>query len=259
MKTWSAKFWTVVTLTVVAVLLVGASTVRADDAQARARELNNSGNAAYELGNYDEAIDHFTGAYKAYPDARILFNLAQAYRKRQAYDRALELYRNYLRNVPNAANRTAVEELIAELETLVAKQKAADSRPPQGTTATLPEAPPVVSRIEEPRPWYSNALGWSLVGSGVLAAGVGIGFFASASSLEDELAVATDTEKAGLRSDIHTRRTVGAVFTIVGGVAVAGGVTVFLLAPRKVTREIVPIRDLRLSLGPAMLSVAGRF
>lgn len=260
MSSCRSRFQIAVVPLLVIALLATTTPAWADDAQARARELNNQGNAAYELGNYDEAVERFSAAYKAYPDARILFNLAQAYRKQQAYARALDLYRNYLRNLPEAPNRTAVEELIAELESLVSKQKAADARPPQGTTSTaLLQPPTIVTKVKEPRPWYSNVAGWSLVGGGLAAAGVGIGFFASASSLNDELAVAADPDKAGLRSDIKTRRTIGTVFTAVGGLATLGGIAIFVWAPRTVTKDIVPIRDLRLSLGTSTLTIGGRF
>jgi len=177
----------------------------AGDAQDRARGLNDDGKAAFDLGSYDEAIERFTDAYKIYPDARILFNLAQAYRRKHEYARALELYRTYLRNQPDAVNRQVVEALVPELETLIAKQKSTDDHPPQGTASTaLAPLPTVVTKIEEPRPWYTNVAGWTLVGGGAVSAGVGIAFFVSAGSLEDQLAVAPESERAGLRSDIST-------------------------------------------------------
>ncbi len=232
----------------------------AGDAQDRARGLNDDGKAAFDLGSYDEAIERFTDAYKIYPDARILFNLAQAYRRKHEYARALELYRTYLRNQPDAVNRQVVEALVPELETLIAKQKSTDAHPPQGTASTaLAPLPTVVTKIEEPRPWYTNVAGWTLVGGGAVAAGVGIGFFVSAGSLEDQLAVAPESERAGLRSDISTRRTVGTVLCVVGGLAAAGGVAIFLVAPRTVTRDIVPIRDLRLSFAARQVALSWRF
>jgi tetratricopeptide (TPR) repeat protein len=245
---------------VLGLMAVAASAHAADDAQDRARSLNENGKTAFDLGSYDEAIDRFTEAYRTYPDPRILFNLAQAYRKNHAYERALELYRQFLLNQPDNVNRQVVEGLIAELEAVIAKQKATDNHPPQGTASTaLAPSPNVVTKIEEPRPWYANVAGWALVGGGVVAAGVGIGFFASAASLEDQLAVASDSEKAGLRSDISTRKSVGTVFSVVGGLAAAGGVAIFILAPRTVTRDIVPIRDLRLSLAPSQVTLSWRF
>jgi len=242
-----------------------------NDAPARAKELNNRGTAAYELGNYPEAIDRFTEAYKEYPDARILFNLAQAYRKKHDYSRALELYRNYLRSLPdNLAGRTAaapVEKLVADLENLLVTQKAAELQPPQGISPTSPPPPtpvvlpppPVVTRIEEARPWYSNSAGWWLVGGGAAALGTGGIFLISASSREDEFRTAPESAKPGIKSDADTRRNIGIVSAIGGALAIAGGITIFAVSPRTVSREIVPIKDLRLSLNRELLALSGRF
>jgi tetratricopeptide (TPR) repeat protein len=245
-------------LLVVLAVLACASAVADEDAQSTAKALSNEGSNAYDLGNYDAAIEHFSAAYRAYPDARILFNLAQSYRKKGEYARALDLYRAYLRNAPDTPFRPKVEGLIAETEDLVARQKTEPPRPQPGST-TLPELPTIVTRIEEPRPWYGNVSGWALAGGGAVATGVGLGFFVSASSLDDQLAVAPESQRPGLRSDITTRRTVGTVLCVVGGLAVAGGVTIFVLAPRTVTRDIVPIRDLRLSLAPSQVALSWRF
>src|SRR5262249_37057983 len=141
-------------------LVAIALPAHADEAQDRARTVNNVGSAAYDLGNYDEAIERFSEAYKAYPDSRILFNLAQAYRKKHEHERPLDISRTYLRNQPEASNKKAVEELIAELEAVIAKQKSTDNHPPQGTASTaLAPIPTIVTKIEEPRPWYSNVAG----------------------------------------------------------------------------------------------------
>jgi tetratricopeptide (TPR) repeat protein len=140
---------------VVVCVFSGSGPARAaDPGQEQASALNDQGNAAFDLGNYDEAVDKFTEAYKAYPDARILYNLAQSYRKKKDYERALQVYQNYIRNLPNSANRKTVEDLIVELDGLIARQKATSERPPQGTTSTAPQVPPIITKIEEPRPWY---------------------------------------------------------------------------------------------------------
>lgn len=250
----------VASILAVAVLLAGARATADEDAQSRARNLNNLGSAAYELSSYDEAIDQFSEAYKIYPDARILFNLAQAYRKKREYERALDLYRTYLRNFADAPNRKTAEELIGELEELIARQKNTDPRSSKGTTESpLAQLPPIITKIDETRPWYGNLAGWMLVGGGAISVGAGIGFFVSTSSLENELAVAADPDKAGLRSDISTRKTVGTILCVLGGLATAGGVAIFLFTPRSVTREIIPIRDLRLSLAPSQVALSWRF
>src|SRR5688572_30561537 len=68
----------------------------------RARVLNRQGMAKYRLGEYDAALELFKKAYETHSDPKILFNLAQTYRKRRDYARALESYRQYLQTLPDA-------------------------------------------------------------------------------------------------------------------------------------------------------------
>lgn len=248
-----------------------APNVRADDGvRDKARVLNNQGNGAYDVGNYERAIDLFAQAYQTYPDPRILFNLGQSYRKTRNYERALEVYRAYLRNMQEAPNRPAVEALIGELEAIAEKQRASDEKPPQGTRLTpggsADDASAMaaanfkyISKVTEPRPWYSNTSGWWLTGGGALAIGSGVGLFISTSSLEDKLAKSPEDERPGIRTDISTRRTFGALLATVGGLAVAGGILVFVVSPRTATREIVPLKDLKLSVAPNSITLSRDF
>jgi tetratricopeptide (TPR) repeat protein len=77
--------------------------------------LYREGVLAYQLGEYDRAIDKFTHAYKLTGAPPLLFDLAQAYRLKRNPRRALPLYRAYLRMEPRANNRPEVEQRIAEL------------------------------------------------------------------------------------------------------------------------------------------------
>lgn len=101
----------------VLVLVLVCQPARADDKLATAREHYRAATAAYEVGQFDEAIKEFSEAYKLKTDPTILFNLAQAYRLAGRKQDALRQYRMYLVKVPNAPNRAEVEQRIAELET----------------------------------------------------------------------------------------------------------------------------------------------
>jgi tetratricopeptide (TPR) repeat protein len=72
----------------------------------------------YNLGNFSRAITGFENAYRASGGTAqvILYNIGQA--KRQAGDvrGAVEAYKAYLREKPDASNRAAVETRIRELE-----------------------------------------------------------------------------------------------------------------------------------------------
>src|SRR5262249_48063526 len=127
-------------------LLPGGRAAADEDAKDAARALNKAGTEAYDVGSYDEAIARYSAAYKAYPDARILFNLAQSYRKKGEYARAVDLYRAYLRNLPKGSERAGVDGLISEMENLLARQAAAQA-PASRRATSLPELPTIVAKI----------------------------------------------------------------------------------------------------------------
>ena len=231
--------------------------------QERARALNKAGMAEFDLGEYGKAIEDFRQAYELYPDAKILFNAAQAHRKLKLNERALDLYRSYLRNMPNAPNRAVVEELIAELEGLIAAEKASDGKPPQGVVppppapATAPATRPEVQEaptVLESR-WYTDTWGWALVGAGVAAGAVGVGFLVSSNSLEGDLQTATESERPGLRTSIDNRRTIATVAFVAGGALVVGGIVKFALhRPEKSSDSAT-----RAVIGPGWVALQGRF
>ncbi len=52
----------------------------------------------------------------AVPDPVFLFNIAQCHRKMGHDKEAVDFYKSYLRNAPNAPNRADVQKRIQELE-----------------------------------------------------------------------------------------------------------------------------------------------
>src|SRR3954467_13376402 len=80
-------------------------------------QLYRRGMLDYQLGRYDQAITAFSRAYHISGAPALLYDLAQAYRLKHAPEKALPLYRAYLRLDPHAANRAEVERRIVELKT----------------------------------------------------------------------------------------------------------------------------------------------
>lgn len=99
------------------------------------------GLAHYNLQEYTAAIEEFEWGYRRYPDPVFLYNLGQAHRLTNSFERSLYFYKTYLRADPKAANRREVEGRIVELERVLAEQKMAAQRPPE-TTQPPPEPPP---------------------------------------------------------------------------------------------------------------------
>ena len=144
---------------------------------------------AYDLGKYQEAVDEYQKAYEIGGDPPMLYNIGQAYRLNDQPAEAIRFYRRYLQRSPNARNREDVERKITELEKLIDERRkaAAAVTPPPVTTTPPPPvtvAPPPVTTppppqlvVPPPPPPPSRArqvVGWSMIGAGVIAGGVGI-------------------------------------------------------------------------------------
>src|SRR5437868_3375157 len=65
-----------------------------------ARELTRRGHINYNLGHYLDAVRDYEEAYRLVPDPTLLYNVAQAYRQAGKLERALNLYRTFLREAP---------------------------------------------------------------------------------------------------------------------------------------------------------------
>jgi tetratricopeptide (TPR) repeat protein len=137
---------------VAALTLFTPAVAHADSARLReARAHYEQAVADYNLDEYAPALAEFREAYRIKPDPSFLFNIAQCHRKLGQNDAALDFYRKYLRNLPDAPNRADVERMIAELH---AKENAAQpdaTPPPAPVTAPTPvPAPP--PQLEAPAP-----------------------------------------------------------------------------------------------------------
>jgi tetratricopeptide (TPR) repeat protein len=135
---------------VVAAAPHGAAWATGADARVRgAREHYEQAVAHYNLDEFAPALAEFREAYRLKPDPSFLFNIAQCHRKLGETDAALDFYRKYLRNLPNAPNRADVERMIADLRAQRAESAPAPAPPappaPPDTTPSAPEpATPVV-------------------------------------------------------------------------------------------------------------------
>ena len=154
--------------------------------------------AHYNLDEFAPALAEFREAYRLKPDPSFLFNIAQCHRKLGEIDAALDFYRKYLRNLPNAPNRADIERMIAELRARQASAPAATPPPaPEApvTPAPPPAAPaavvdttpapradvlvatPAPEAPEAPAPIYRRWWFWTTVGAvvvGAVVAGVAL-------------------------------------------------------------------------------------
>lgn len=140
-------------------LLAPSMPARGADAKAieEARAYHERATAAFALGRFAKAAELFELAFELTPDPAELFNAAQAHRLANENERALLLYRNYLRVFPHGEKRSEVEMRVEELkQTVVREAKVGAPAPAPAPTASRPPAdplpPPVVPTAEVPVP-----------------------------------------------------------------------------------------------------------
>lgn len=87
-----------------------------EEADKQARALFKQGKGAFEEGQYRDAWDYFRRAYLLSKRPELLYNVGQSADRMRMDREALEAFRLYLKNLPNAANRREVENRVRALE-----------------------------------------------------------------------------------------------------------------------------------------------
>lgn len=93
-----------------------------------ARALFQAGRTAFQAGRFDAALEHFEAAYKLSHRPQLLYNIGSAADRLRMDRKALEAFRAYLHQVPDAHNRQEVESRIRVLERAV--EPAQTAKPP---------------------------------------------------------------------------------------------------------------------------------
>jgi tetratricopeptide (TPR) repeat protein len=97
---------------------LGAAPGQSDRADTQAREKFRIAQKAFNLGNFEQALDYYSQAYSLKAHPGFLFNIAQCYRMLREYERAAFFYKRYLAlATPGRAETTLVTGLIQEVET----------------------------------------------------------------------------------------------------------------------------------------------
>lgn len=138
----------------------------------------------YALGKFQDALVEYEAAYEAKALPGFLFNIGQCYRNLGNYKQAVFSFRKYLDEKPDAKNRDAVEQLIADLERKNADEEKhkpdlaahKDPSPPRENVVAPPPAP----EPEPDHPLYTKWWFWTIVG--VAAVGAGVAIYAATSS-----------------------------------------------------------------------------
>lgn len=145
-------------LLVLPVLLAGALPAAAQVRDEEAHGLYMAGEAAYEAGNFEDALGYFQRSYELSPHPELLFNIAQAADRARLDEVALDALRRYLDSPVTIENREQLEARVRALEAAVAR----------GEAAAAPSDDAVADTTEE------TAVGGSAPSAGPDVAGVAL-------------------------------------------------------------------------------------
>jgi hypothetical protein len=124
------------------VALLTAQAAPSTDPDASAEELARRGRRAFTLEAYDEAVDLLSKAYRKNGDPALLFGIAQAYRKSDRCDQAVEFYERYRAACTGDCRMDSrTPTLIAKSKETCAAQRATAAAPPRGIEPE-PDGPP---------------------------------------------------------------------------------------------------------------------
>ncbi len=131
------------------------------DAETRARQYFAEGTVAYDLGEFQKALQAYSEAYRLAPRPALLFNVAQCHRQLGQYERAAFFYRRYLHLAgQDAADAGLARELLAEVETKASRKGERLASAPRASDAPVQARPesrplekaPVARAPEQARP-----------------------------------------------------------------------------------------------------------
>ncbi|HEX2685191.1 MAG TPA: hypothetical protein VHN14_01170 [Kofleriaceae bacterium] len=226
-----------------------------------AEELAQQAFDAYTKGDFAPAVALYKKAYQTSPSAVILFNIANIYDKKlKDKDQALDYYRRYLHSgetEPDLVKRASdrIDIIRVEIEATKQTQSQSEDHPPSPSPPPLrsPSSSPSRSPAMSPQnstvppvPPASRS-GWRTAGLvtgavGVVGLGIGGVYGFIAKSKNDQASdicngnACVDQRGVTLTDEAHRAALVSTVSFIVGGAIVAGGIGLYLYAPRQENR-----------------------
>jgi tetratricopeptide (TPR) repeat protein len=148
----------VLAIATLAFCVLGPAMARAQsdaEKKQKAKEHYEIGTRFFDVGKYGDAVKEYEEAYLLTGDPKLLYNIGQAYRLWDHSEEALRVYKNYLRQRPDAENRADVEKKIADLERLIEDRRRGVGPQPAEVTPPPPlvgQPPPPVSPPALPPP-----------------------------------------------------------------------------------------------------------
>jgi len=236
--------------------VAGAQPAGAEDPKTEALKLFEQSAGLYREGKFAEAADLLERAYGMHKEPVLLYNLARAYDGLGENQKAVDAYKRYLEQVPDAKDRGAIERRVDTLEKQLEREKALkdeqDRKAQQGATPTGPQQPTT----------DSGAKGgpgiWPWVVTGVGAATVGAGLFVGLQARSKRNDAQDNPVSRDAQNDFESAQSMAStanVLLIAGTVIAAGGVTWALLGQKK--NEPATASSLHLTFTPSSVRIGG--
>jgi tetratricopeptide (TPR) repeat protein len=141
---------------VVCALAIAPAHGQPADALKKAQSAFDKAQLDYLQGKYDDAAQGFVDAHAARQFPQFLYNAAASYHMKgkkasdpDAYQKAVDAYRAYLKEEPEAADKAKVEKAIGVLEAEIKRLKDQPQAPPTGTTEGSAATPPPAAPSQE--------------------------------------------------------------------------------------------------------------
>jgi tetratricopeptide (TPR) repeat protein len=99
-----------------------------EETKKRAKVQDEAGRRAYNTGEFDRAIDAWKAGYDISGEAYFLYNIAQAHKKKDDYEKAIFFYKSFLRADPENEKREKIEGWINELQAKWDQKKIDDEK-----------------------------------------------------------------------------------------------------------------------------------
>lgn len=236
---------------VLSTLATSATTATAQPKRKPAKAQFDRGVAAYKKNNFEAAAAALGKSFELEADPDTLFAWAQAERKLDHCEKAMELYEKLMTFDLPPENKAAVQQKHDECNDLIGA-KAAKTAPPEPTAAPAPPPPaPIVTQAPAPEPtpapretsgrsWYKDPVALTLIGVGIVGVGAGGGLLFSAKSQHDKIAkAATDKDAHDYADAAKSRGLYGAIAAGAGGALIIGGIV--WIATHRHTTETQPL------------------
>jgi tetratricopeptide (TPR) repeat protein len=228
---------------------------KTDPNQAKADVLFEKGQASYQAGQYQEAIEEFKQAYALVNDPVYLFNIAQSYRKVADCVNAHEFYTQYQSEAPNAENKDKVNQWLRELQPCVDQRRneqdvarraeeAERQRKEDEARRAAEAAKPVPTEVDRGKPLRIAGVATGAIGLTALTVGIVYGI--KSQNIKNQVAdmcsvrcqwdspEITDLDAAGTRA--NTRAKLG---YIGGGIATVVGAGLYVFGRTRIETVMV--------------------